>query len=129
MKKKLITNFLWLILLIIYLLVGSHFNIYLFCPIKKVTGLYCPGCGVTRMLLSLLKGQLYQAFRYNPLIFITLPFFIIYYIDYLYALYKNKKNKLHVLEPNIWYVLIGIFLIYGILRNIPLFDFLKPTTI
>lgn len=81
------------------------------------------------MLLSLLKGQLYQAFRYNPLIFITLPFFIIYYIDYLYALYKNKKNKLHVLEPSIWYVLIGIFLIYGILRNIPLFDFLKPTTI
>ena len=74
MRREIFKIVLVIFLLIVYLLVGNHFNIYLFCPIKKFLGLYCPGCGVTRMLYSILKGQFYQAFRYNPLIFISLPF-------------------------------------------------------
>lgn len=129
MKKKLITSLCCIVLLINYLLLGDYFGIYLFCPIRKFLGLYCPGCGVTRMLLSLLKGNFYQAFRYNPLVFVLLPFLITYYLDYLYSFFKNKKTKFHVLEPSAWYVLIGIFLIYGILRNFPFFEFLKPTVV
>lgn len=129
MRRKIFKIVLVTFLLIVYLLVGNHFNIYLFCPIKKFLGLYCPGCGVTRMLYSILKGQLYQAFRYNPLIFISLPFFVFYYIDHLYSINKNKKKKLSFLEPSIWYFLIVIFLVYGILRNISFFDFLRPTVI
>lgn len=129
MRRKIFKIVLVTFLLIVYLLVGNHFNIYLFCPIKKFLGLYCPGCGVTRMLYSILKGQLYQAFRYNPLIFISLPFFVFYYIDHLYSINKNKKKKLSFLEPDIWYFLIVIFLVYGILRNISFFDFLRPTVI
>lgn len=129
MRRKIFKIVLVTFLLIVYLLVGNHFNIYLFCPIKKFLGLYCPGCGVTRMLYSILKGQLYQAFRYNPLIFISLPFFVFYYIDHLYSINKNKKKRLSFLEPSIWYFLIVIFLVYGILRNISFFDFLRPTVI
>ena len=79
------------------------------------------------MLLSILHGNFKAAFSYNPLLFISLPFFIIYYLDYLIAKLKLKKPKFQVLEPYIWYFLLGIFLIYGILRNIPYFDILKPT--
>ncbi len=129
MRREIFKIVLVIFLLIVYLLVGNHFNIYLFCPIKKFLGLYCPGCGVTRMLYSILKGQFYQAFRYNPLIFISLPFIVIYYMDYLYSNTKNKDTKLHFLEPGIWYFLIAIFIIYGILRNIEFFDFLRPTVI
>jgi len=95
MRREIFKIVLVIFLLIVYLLVGNHFNIYLFCPIKKFLGLYCPGCGVTRMLYSILKGQFYQAFRYNPLIFISLPFIVIYYMDYLYSNTKNKDTKLH----------------------------------
>lgn len=129
MKKKLITILILILLLIAYLLIGDYFHIYIFCPIKKITGFYCPGCGVTRMCLSILKGNFYQAFRYNPLIFLLLPFFILYYLDYLVRLYKGKKPIFQHLEPGIWYFLIIVFLIYGVLRNIPFFDFLKPTII
>lgn len=129
MKKRLFVLFLLMLLLIIYLLVGEYFHIYLFCPIKKVLGLYCPGCGVTRMCLSILKGQFYQAFRYNPLVFVSLPFFCFYYLEYLYCLSKGKKTRFALLEPGIWYVLIFVFFVYGILRNLPFFDFLKPTVL
>ena len=51
------------------------------CPFHFITGLYCPGCGITRMIKSILKLDFYQAFRYNQLLFILLPFFIIIIID------------------------------------------------
>ncbi len=35
------------------------------CPFYTVTGLQCPGCGVTRMCLSLLRLDLRAAWRYN----------------------------------------------------------------
>ncbi len=129
MRKKIIFIIIIVVGLVCYLLLGDYFHFYLFCPIKKITGLYCPGCGVTRMLLSILKGEFYQAFRYNPLIFICLPLFLLYYLDYTYSTIKKKKPRIHTLEPGIWYFLITVFIIYGVLRNIPLFDILKPTII
>ena len=122
MKKFLIV----LLLLIIYLLISSYFHFYIPCPIKTITGFYCPGCGITRMLLSLLKLDFYGAFRYNPLLFILLPIGLYLYIDYLIRKDKSLYKKI---PEKVWYVVIVIFIIYGILRNIKAFDFLAPTTI
>lgn len=128
MKKnknfKIKISFCLLILFLTYLLVSKYLNIYLFCPFHKITGLYCPGCGITRMFLSILTGDFYQAFRYNSLVFISLPIMIFLYINNL--LYP-KKAIIKKIPSNIWYLTIAIFLIYGVLRNIPFFDFLAPT--
>ena len=113
--KKLI---LLTIILIAYLILSSIFHIYLLCPLHSITNLYCPGCGVTRMLLSILKLDFYQAFRYNPLLFICLPFFIYLLIDYVISLYKKKKPLYTRINSKIYIALIVIFIIYGILRNI-----------
>ena len=126
MKKKIIITFLLLTFLIIYLLVGNYFHLYIDCPIKKTTGLYCPGCGITRMFLSLLKLDFYQSFRYNPLLLITLPIFIFFIGDTI----LTKTKPLYTKIPNkIWIVIILLFICYGVLRNIPFFDFLAPTII
>lgn len=37
-----------------------------FCPSVLITGFPCPGCGMTRALLSLLKGQIARAWALNP---------------------------------------------------------------
>ena len=126
MKKKIIIAIFLLLLLIIYLLLGNYFHLYIDCPIKKITGLYCPGCGITRMLLSILKLDFYQAFRYNPLVFISLPFFIFFLLESI----TTKKEPLYNKIPTkIWVIIIIIFVIYGILRNIPFFYFLSPIKI
>lgn len=119
--KKIRNIGIFLVILVIYLIVGEHFNIFLKCPIRLIFHLYCPGCGSTRMFRSLLHGNFYQAFRFNPLLFISLIMYLIYLL-----LDKKITKKL---EPFIWYFLIGIFIIYGILRNIPFFKFLAPTII
>ena len=93
------------------------------CPIKTITGLDCPGCGITRMFVALFYGNIYQAFRYNPLVFIELPIIFI-----LLVLYKFKKEYRKVINI-IFIVLLIITIVYGVLRNIPMFYFLAPTEV
>lgn len=38
------------------------------CLLHSVTGLYCPGCGGTRAVLALLRGDFYQSFVYHPFV-------------------------------------------------------------
>lgn len=37
------------------------------CPILYLTGISCPGCGLTRAYFSLLRGDISGAFAYHPL--------------------------------------------------------------
>lgn len=127
MKKKLILILLGLIILLLYLIIGSKFHIFIECPIYKHFHVYCPGCGLTRMLLSILKLDLYQAFRYNPLVFIMTPFIIFFAVEKMYSEYKNKKSIYKSVPNYIWYVVIVILIVYAVLRNI--FPYLAPTAI
>lgn len=38
------------------------------CMFHAVTGLYCPGCGGTRSVAALLRGQIGAAFLYHPIV-------------------------------------------------------------
>lgn len=40
------------------------------CPFAVVTGVACPGCGMTRALVALLGGDAELAFSYHPLVFV-----------------------------------------------------------
>ncbi len=126
MKKKILISSTLLVLLITYLYLGNKFHIYIDCPIKTITGLNCPGCGITRMLLAILQLDFYQAFRYNPLLFICLPFFIFFYLE---SIISKKEPLYNKIPTKVWIIIIIVFIIYGILRNIPFFDFLAPTQI
>ena len=47
------------------------------CLFRALSGLPCPGCGLTRALSSLLDGRAAAAFAYHPFVFILLPLFVI----------------------------------------------------
>ena len=99
--KKIMILVMGILFLLIYKFLNEHFGI----------AIYCPGCGITRMLFSILNGDLVKAFWYNPLVFITLIFFIIYKIISL------KKTIL--IKEMSYYIYIVILIIYGVLRNLP----------
>ena len=117
MKKKEIKQILILALIgILYLLFFTKYKIGIPCIFHEITGLYCPGCGGTRAMFSLIKLDFYQAMRYNALI-ILFPILII-------ILMVNKK-----IPKAVWYIILIIVILFGIIRNIPIFKFLIPTTI
>lgn len=132
MKKQRIKNvvlimILLLILLITYLYLNKIYGFYIPCLFHKLTNLYCPGCGATRCILSLLKGNIKEAFQYNPIFFTMIPFLILGIIYKIYIYIENKKDNLINRIPNyIWIIIIIILIIFGILRNINGFEFLGP---
>lgn len=121
-----------LILFVIFLFIGYSIFIYFnqdlfFCPILKYFHIYCPACGITRMILSIIELDFYQAFHFNPLIFILLILIIIFSIVEMF-LFINKK-KLIRLNNKVYIWLVIILVIYTILRNIRIFSFLLPTIV
>ena len=126
------------ILLLLFIIFGScliyisvvilrYCNLGIPCIFHEVTGLYCPGCGITRCLLALSHLEFYQAFRYNILVFLLLPFFIIAMIYKGICWWFDKPPIILEKIPSwVWYALLAIAIIYGILRNIPFFSFLAP---
>ena len=134
MKKrvyKLISIIISIIILIsIYYLYLSKKGIVIPCLFYEVTGLYCPGCGLTRMLFSIIRLDFYQAFRYNPLIFIAMPFIILYLIDFIFKWIIGKENYWYKkINNKTWTILLIITLLFGLLRNLPIFNYLIPTMV
>lgn len=97
------------------------------CWFRENFNIYCPGCGGTRMVKAILKFDFYQAFRYNPLIFmIIVGFLILFVLNFILIL---EKKKLIFPKEKHYVILAGIVVLYMLLRNIPIFDFLLPTDV
>ena len=129
LKQPLLALGLAVAFCVIYLIFGDMLGVYVPCIFRKITHLYCPGCGITRMLAAILTGDFYQALRYNPLICILLPLVIVYLVDYLINQARGRKSLL-VRTPNwVWILMIVALVIYGIMRNLSWFKYLAPTEV
>ena len=103
----------------------SYFGIALMrCPFKIVTGLPCPGCGMTRAAHATLQGRLVDAFRFNPVGMILLPVASVGLgIEALnWVRKKPLPFRMKIGARAVWF-LVGIIIGFGILRNIPLWPF------
>ena len=108
----------------LYLYYHDPYQYPLPCVFYFLTGLYCPGCGAGRASYSLLHGQILDAFSYNPLMTILLPFIGLYVVargmDWVISGENHVDGRISV--RLLVAVLILIF-VYGVLRNIPTFPF------
>lgn len=116
------------LLVIIFIAFLYYFKIIdIPCLFLKITHFYCPGCGITRAIRSLLSLNFYQAFRYNNLIIILIPVFLIYYFEAICNKFKIKNlNISKYMKNKFWLSILIIIIFYGIIRNIPLFNYLLP---
>lgn len=128
-KKRKLANFLFLFsCFVIALILHKTFNIKIPCVFHKITSLYCPGCGITRAILSLIELDFYQAFRYNMLVVTLILLFIIYLLVCTINYIITKRFFIKI--PNyIYVILLIITILFGILRNIEMFNVLAPTIV
>lgn len=96
------------------------------CPIHFVTGLYCPGCGVSRMFICLFELDFVGAFHQNAAILISFPILIILSVFMIVKYIKTGVMANSMLLNIIFVILICYFILFGILRNFPYFSFLAP---
>lgn len=109
----------------VILLIGALYGLLVYatgmtvpCIFKKITGLECPGCGITRVCMSLLRGHIAEAFSYNRFCFLAAPV-ILYLIIKCDIKYIRTGNYL-LSKPDtvISYMLIALAVVFAICRNI-----------
>ncbi|ESQ91507.1 hypothetical protein ABAC460_05855 [Asticcacaulis sp. AC460] len=91
------------------------------CPVHALTGLYCPGCGSTRMLYYLAHAQPWTAFRQNPLGFVILPFLVPAMILSALELPPPAavRRVMAVHGYRLVIALLVVVTVYTVLRNLP----------
>lgn len=102
----------------LYLFVFLTFDVGIPCIFNKLTGLKCPGCGMTHAIASLWKGQPANAWNENALCLSVLPVTCLYLI-YRTVRYVNSGGEdFHIWEYVLLLLLLTVTVVYGIMRNI-----------
>lgn len=95
---------------------------YIYCFQNRYLHIYCPTCGITRMLDSLLHLDIIGAARAN-ICLLALVFLVAYFdLRALVSLLRREERILHVRAVYV-YTFIGVLIAFGILRNILLIRF------
>ena len=93
------------------------------CPFRALTGLACPGCGATRGLHSLLHGDFVAAFKFNPLVILSLPVLLYTLLRYTHAAVRGRPFRSYQLNAKyIWALFIVIFS-FWVFRNTCFYPF------
>lgn len=88
------------------------------CPFHAITGLQCPGCGVTRMCLALLRLDVAGAWKANPVLLLLLPLLggLLGYRAVVYV--RRGSVPTARWETLVWSGMAGVLLLWSVWRNI-----------
>lgn len=99
----------------------EQYSFYPVCPIYAIFHLKCPGCGSTRALAALLRGNWHEALHENALFVLgVLPATLIYGMLCASRLLRRENRVWPVPPKPLIYASLSIALAFGILRNLPL---------
>ncbi len=98
---------------------------YPICQFHRLTGLNCPGCGMTRALFALLHGEFLQALRDNALGVFTLAALALRGGRFVCNRSAGRPNGEFFPAAFLW-PLLFVACVFAVLRNLPAFSFLSP---
>lgn len=89
------------------------------CAFKYITGYDCPGCGSQRAIYQLINLNIVEAWRYNPLLFLVMPYLLLlFYLQYLGG--RDTFPKLYAVVSGKWagYIVFFVIVTYWVIRNL-----------
>ena len=118
MHKRLLVSGALVALLLAYYLLVKVTGVGIPCLFNRVTGLECPGCGITHMYMAMFELDFYTAFKYNPYVF-AIQLILYYFVikEYLGWL-RNVETTFNRCENIVLLLLIVSSLVFTVLRNI-----------
>lgn len=123
--KKIKKAVLTILGLLVVFLIIKFTPIRIPCIIYEVTGFSCPGCGISHYFIDLFHLDFGEAFKENALVAVLFPCFILLFV-LKHTAFKNKKNLYKKILNIFCIISIIAAILFGIIRNIPGFEFLRP---
>ncbi|WP_243719421.1 DUF2752 domain-containing protein [Actinomadura sp. KC06] len=96
------------------------------CPFLAMTGYYCPGCGMMRLVHALTHGDVGTAFGFNPLVFVLLPVFGYMFVRWTVLGARGMPMRSALFRPVVVYSFVGVLAVYWVVRNLPFAAALAP---
>ena len=93
------------------------------CVFHLATGLKCPGCGVTRMLMSLLRLDLAAAFTHNAVLLCMLLLLLSLAAVSLVRYVRTGSRAMTRTENALVLLSAALLIVWGIVRNLPWISF------
>lgn len=93
------------------------------CPLYQLTGLNCPGCGLTRGFHALFHGDLSGALHFNALLPVYLFVFAYLFVSLVSIAVRGRGIQLNILRPNLIWSFFIIAMVFGVVRNFPVYPF------
>jgi hypothetical protein len=86
------------------------------CPFRLITGIPCPGCGMTHAFLSIIKGNIWDAACFNPF-----SFFIIFLLGmslFPDAYIQRQPRRVTTLMKSFFIIVLSLALSYWLLFRV-----------
>lgn len=123
---RLIIGIAFPVAVIFILFWGLYVKIPIPCIFNQITGLYCPTCGATRAVIYLIHGNITDALKSNALITISaIPLLFTFTVMWLGVIFNHKEWFVsNTAMIKFFCVFVVIYIIFGIVRNIPTIPFI-----
>jgi len=97
------------------------------CPLYQMTGLWCPGCGLTRATHSLLSGDVGAAFGLNLFFPLFLGAIVVGWLAWMRRALGRAPLVAFSRLP-MWLPIAAAvaLVVFGVLRNLPGFESIRP---
>ena len=100
-------------------------KIYPACQFHRLTGLNCPGCGMTRAFYALLHMNFSVALRNNALFVFAVMGLAVRGVWFGVKIFRGQTGGEFFPLKLLW-PLLAVALMFTVLRNLPAFAFLSP---
>lgn len=118
LKRLLLRAGLILVIGLAYAVFVGRIGLSVPCPIHALTGLLCPGCGVTRMCMALLRLDFAAAWDANPVLLLLLPVLAAVLARQAARYVKSGRSSLSRGESALVWGMVAVLLLWGVARNL-----------
>lgn len=93
------------------------------CPLHQITGLSCPGCGLTRGFHALIHGDIFGALGFNALLPIFGFVFAYLSLSLFLTAFRGRGLSWKIFTPTATYGFLFVVAAFFVLRNLPFYPF------
>ena len=93
------------------------------CPLYSLTGINCPGCGLTRGFHALFHGDVLTALHFNALLPVFALVIGFMFISMFLIAVRGRGLSWRIFPPSAMYGFLVLAAAFFVLRNLPFYPF------